>query len=106
LIGAVTGAALSSLIGHTLLCLGAGVLLTGLICHYIRLDDALRPAYAAVVIVTFAGEKSVWSGSLDRVLAVLIGCLCAVIVGFIFDKAANRLGAWNKEGKPPDAVSE
>jgi uncharacterized membrane protein YgaE (UPF0421/DUF939 family) len=96
LIGAFTGAALSTILGQSLLAQAIGVQLTGLICHFTRLDDAARPAYAAVVIVIFATGKSVWSGSLDRVFAVLIGCLCALAVGFVFDKASNTLGMHRK----------
>ena len=105
LIGAFTGAALSTSIGHTLLCLGLGVLLTGLICHFTRLDDVLRPAYAAVVIVIFAGEKSAWSGSLDRVFAVVLGCLCALAVGLIFARASDWIGRRRKVGAPKDAAA-
>src|SRR5580693_4543104 len=48
LIGACLGAVMSALLGHTLLSLACGVLITGLVCHFLKLDDALRPAYAAV----------------------------------------------------------
>lgn len=89
LIGAFLGAALSTLIGHTLPALAIGVVVTGLVCHFMRLDDALRPAYSAVVIVILASEGNKWVGSLDRVFAVALGCLCALAVGFIFDKLAG-----------------
>jgi len=98
LIGAFAGAALSTILGHTLLALAVGIMLTGLICHFSRLDDALRPAYAAVVIVIFATEKRAWSGSLDRVFAVLVGCLCSLAVGFVFDKSTERFGKHRKTG--------
>ena len=89
LIGAFVGAALGTLIGHALLALAIGVVVTGLVCHFMRLDDALRPAYSAVVIVILTSEGSKWVGSLDRVFAVALGCLCALAVGFLFDKLAG-----------------
>jgi hypothetical protein len=56
------------------------------------LDDALRAAYAAVVIVIFTSDtsKSAWSGSLERVIAVIVGCACALAVSFLYDKISNR----------------
>src|SRR5258708_15746254 len=99
LIGAFVGAALGTLIGHALLALAIGVVVTGLVCHFMRLDDALRPAYSAVVIVILASEGSKWSGSLDRVFAVALGCLCALAVGFLFDKAMGRSETPSKDGQ-------
>ncbi len=100
LIGAFVGAALGTLIGHALPALAIGVVVTGLICHFARLDDALRPAYSAVVIVILASEGSKWAGSLDRVFAVALGCLCALTVGFIFDKLAGKSETPSKDGQP------
>ncbi len=100
LIGAFLGAALSTLIGHTLLALAIGIVVTGLVCHFARLDGALRPAYSAVVIVILAGEANRWAGSLDRVFAVALGCLCALAVGFVFDKATGRSETPSKNGQP------
>ena len=66
-----------------------GVMLTGLICHLIKQDDALKPAFVAVILVTLFGEHSKWQNSMDRVAAVILGCACALIVGFLFDKVSN-----------------
>jgi uncharacterized membrane protein YgaE (UPF0421/DUF939 family) len=100
LVGAFTGSVLCVFLGHTILAVALGVFATGLICHYTRLDDAVRPAYAAVVIVMFATGKNVWVGSLDRVGAVIIGCLCALMIGFLVDKGANLLGFREKKDQP------
>ena len=98
LIGAFVGAALGTLIGHALPALAIGVVVTGLVCHFARLDDALRPAYSAVVIVILASEGSKWVGSLDRVFAVALGCLCALAVGFLFGKLAGKSEVAPKSG--------
>jgi uncharacterized membrane protein YgaE (UPF0421/DUF939 family) len=84
-VGAAIGGVLVALMGSTVWTLALGVLLTGLACQVARLDQGLRSAYAAVVIVTLNQETSAWVGSLDRVLAVMFGCLCALLVGVTFD---------------------
>jgi uncharacterized membrane protein YgaE (UPF0421/DUF939 family) len=97
LIGATLGAILSLALGYELLALAVGVLVTGMICHFTKLDDALRPAYAAVVIVIMSPDIQGWHGVLDRVLAVFLGCVCALAVGFICDKLATLLKVGRKE---------
>lgn len=108
LIGAFFGAVLITLIGHTMTALAAGVLLTGLVCYLARLEDAVRPAYAAVVIVTFTSGtgKAAWTEPLERVLAVVIGCICSLVVGFVIDKLASRFKIWRKDEKTKHETSE
>jgi len=89
LAGAFGGAALSILIRQPLLAMAVGVMLTGLICFLLRQDDMLRPAFVAVILVTLAGETDKWHSSRERVTGVVVGCLCALIVGFLFDKSSN-----------------
>src|SRR5438067_2042067 len=59
-VGGGIGAVLASIFGGTVLSLAIGVLLTGLVCHFAHLDDGLRAAYAAVVIVMMTQSTSVW----------------------------------------------
>ena len=92
LAGAFGGAALNVIIDHPLPALAIGVMLTGLVCYLLKADDAMRPAFAAVVIVTFTSEASKWDSSLDRVIAVIVGCFWAIAIGFLFDK----LSIWLK----------
>jgi uncharacterized membrane protein YgaE (UPF0421/DUF939 family) len=86
LIGAFVGAVVSSLGGHSLWALGCGILLTGLMCHLARAGEALRPAFAAVVIVIFTNGAGAWEESMQRVLAVVTGCVAALAVGLMSDK--------------------
>lgn len=97
LIGAVVGSAISMALGHQLWALALGVVATGMICHYTRLDDALRPAYSAVVIVIMNFDPHEWYGSLDRVLAVFLGCVCALAVGFAGDEITRLFKPEPKE---------
>jgi uncharacterized membrane protein YgaE (UPF0421/DUF939 family) len=89
LAGALVGAVLGISIGQPVVAMAVGVMLTGLGCYLLKQDDLQRPAFVAVVLVTLIGEGEVWEVSLNRVAGVVIGCLCALIVGFLFDKLAN-----------------
>jgi uncharacterized membrane protein YgaE (UPF0421/DUF939 family) len=107
LAGAFGGAALLAATGQPIVAMAIGVLLTGLICYLIKQDDALRPAFVAVIIVTLIGESSKWQNSRDRVTAVIIGCICALAVGFLFDKLSGGSKLSKKKGGgEPDATTE
>ena len=83
-VGVTVGALSVQYIPSPMLGLAVGVVLTGLICHFTHLDDGLRAAYVAAVIVILGNEHNVLAGSVDRVLAVIIGCVSALVVGVIF----------------------
>jgi uncharacterized membrane protein YgaE (UPF0421/DUF939 family) len=104
--GAFGGAALLAITGQPIAAMAIGVLATGLLCYLLKQDDALRPAFVAVVIVTLIGENSKWANSLDRVVAVVIGCICALAVGFLFDKLANAFKHTPKDEKKKRGQSE
>jgi len=106
LAGAFGGAALSILIGQPLLAVAIGVMVTGLVCYLLKQDDALRPAFVAVILVTLTGDNDKWHSSLNRVAAVIIGCLGALVVGFLFDKISGVPGLINKKGGGEPDVSE
>ena len=89
LIGAFVGALMIALTAHNVIAMTVGVIVTGMICYAAKLEDAIRPAYAAVVIVTLSSEPHVWAGSMDRVLAVTLGCVAALLVGLGFDLASR-----------------
>jgi uncharacterized membrane protein YgaE (UPF0421/DUF939 family) len=97
LIGAASGAIMSTLVGHNLVALGIGVFSTGIICAYTRLEEAVRSAYAAVVIVMLTGtDQDKWHGPLERVFAVMFGCAATLAVSLIFD-LVGRLFQRNPE---------
>jgi uncharacterized membrane protein YgaE (UPF0421/DUF939 family) len=103
LAGAFGGAVLLVIIGKPIAAMAVGVMLTGLVCDLLKQDDALRPAFVAVIIVTLIGETAGWHSPLNRVAAVVIGCACALAVGFLFDKLADGLKLWRKaDRKKPD----
>jgi uncharacterized membrane protein YgaE (UPF0421/DUF939 family) len=102
LAGAFGGAALLAATGQPIVAMAIGVLVTGLICYLIKQDDALRPAFVAVIIVTLIGGGNEWHSSRDRVAGVVIGCVCALAVGFLFDKLSgvSKLSIKKGGGEP------
>ncbi len=86
LIGAGFGSLAVVALGPTPSALALGVIATGMTCHVARLDDALRPAYVAVAIVvlTLNPSLSVWAASLDRLVAVAVGCAVSIATTLIF----------------------
>jgi uncharacterized membrane protein YgaE (UPF0421/DUF939 family) len=97
LAGAFGGAVLLALTRQPVVAMAIGVMLTGLVCYFLDQDDAQRPAFVAVIIVTLIGGKSGWNSSFSRVLGVIIGCICALIVGFLFDKFTGRFKMPDKD---------
>jgi uncharacterized membrane protein YgaE (UPF0421/DUF939 family) len=106
LAGAFGGAALSVAIGHPILAMAVGVMLTGLVCYILKTDDAMRPAFAAVVIVTITSNAGKWSGSFERVTAVIVGCLCALVIGFLFNRLSDALNSLRKGNGKKSGPSE
>ncbi len=106
LAGAFGGATLSIIIPQPLVAMAIGVMLTGLVCYLLKQDDMLRPAFVAVILVTLAGATDKWHSSLDRVAGVVIGCLCAMIVGFLFDKLSDLSKLRGRDDGQKDRSSE
>jgi uncharacterized membrane protein YgaE (UPF0421/DUF939 family) len=106
LAGAFGGAALLIGFGHPLVAMASGVLVTGLVCYLLKQDDALRPAFVAVIIVTLTGETGGWHSALNRVAAVVIGCVCALVVGFLFDKLSDAFNLLRKDDGKKSNQSE
>jgi uncharacterized membrane protein YgaE (UPF0421/DUF939 family) len=106
LAGAFGGVVLSVLIGQPLGAMAAGVMLTGLICYLLKQDDMLRPAFVAVILVTLAGADDKWHSSLDRVVGVIAGCLCALAIGFLFDILSDPFKLRHRDDDKTDKSSE
>jgi uncharacterized membrane protein YgaE (UPF0421/DUF939 family) len=106
LAGAFGGALLLAAIGQPITAMAIGVMLTGLLCYLLKQDDALRPAFVAVIIVTLIGGGNEWHSSRDRVAGVVIGCVCALGMGFLFDKISNLGKLRSKERSKKSNQSE
>ena len=102
LAGAFGGALLLEVIGQPIVAMAVGVMITGLVCYLLNQDDALRPAFVAVIVVTLFGGESGWHNLANRVLGVLVGCACALIIGFLFHKLSSRLKQFAQAQKKPE----
>ncbi len=66
-----------------LVCLAVTIALC--LCYLFKLDTGARSALAATIIIMLHPEgQHVWDTALERVIAVLAGCLLALIITFVF----------------------
>jgi uncharacterized membrane protein YgaE (UPF0421/DUF939 family) len=91
LVGVVVGMALGS--GATPIAVALAVVVV--ICHWPPLANGVRSACAGVVIVMMH-EGSITHMGLERLAAVLVGCLSALVVGYVGDKLCRTFfpGVW------------
>nr|WP_319776618.1 FUSC family protein [uncultured Sphaerochaeta sp.] len=83
--GALVGLFCFMLPFHQLLGLLAGVVATISICSLLKFPAATRSALAALVIVLLQeGGKPMWSYALQRIFAVLLGCLVGLALTVCF----------------------
>lgn len=92
LIGAAIGAICALAIPQVLIALAVGIVATGVICHYVNLDDSRRPGFAAVAIVLLTLHGDVLRGAMERVFGVVLGCSVALLVSVVWDAVATQVG--------------
>lgn len=64
---------------------GGSVIITILICYLTKLETSTRTALAATIIVTIhENGKYVWNVALERVIAVVAGCIIGILITLIF----------------------
>lgn len=85
LIGAAAG--LIMLLFHISpeITVSGSVLITIIVCYITKLEVATRTALAATIIVTIhENGKYIWDSALERVIAVVAGCVIGIIITLIF----------------------
>lgn len=85
LIGA--GAGLIMLLLHplTVVAVAGAIAITVIACYFAKLENPTRTALAASIIVTVhESGKHIWDVALERVIAVLAGCLLGLLITLIF----------------------
>ncbi len=85
LIGA--GAGLIMLVLHpvSVIMVAGAVIITIVVCYFAKLENPTRSALAASIIVTLhESGKHIWDAALERVIAVLAGCLLGLVITFIY----------------------
>ena len=81
--------------------LSIAVALTISLCYALKLDAGARSALAATIIIMLHAEGNhIWDTALERVIAVLSGCLLglAVTFGFHFHRGVNEKSNNQEEG--------
>ena len=70
-------------------------------CYILKLDAGIRSALAASVIVMLHGSgKHLWDTALERVIAVLAGCVLGLIITFVFHfKVKHSVGSFKGDGE-------
>jgi uncharacterized membrane protein YgaE (UPF0421/DUF939 family) len=90
-VGALVGVAATMATGSAgAPAIALALALTIVICHWRPLEKGVRSACAGVVIVMMH-EGSIPHMGLERLAAVLVGCLAALVVGYVGDKLSRRL---------------
>jgi uncharacterized membrane protein YgaE (UPF0421/DUF939 family) len=90
LVGA--GAGLLMLLVHPspIVMVCGGIAITAAVCTLLKLEPATRSALAATIIVTLhEAGKHVWDTALERIIAVLAGCLLGLLITFVFHSRFN-----------------
>jgi uncharacterized membrane protein YgaE (UPF0421/DUF939 family) len=80
--------------------LGA-IIVVVFLCEVFRLDLGLRSACVSVIIVMTANEGKVVSSSIERGVAVVVGCVLALILQLIFERVLARLNLLPRIPDPP-----
>ncbi|WP_051283875.1 FUSC family protein [Desulforegula conservatrix] len=88
-IGSVVGLLAFLFLEHVpvLVVLCIAVIVNILICYMLGLESATRSALAALVIVLIQEkERSSWASGFERMGCVIVGCLIAIIITYIFSR--------------------
>jgi len=65
--------------------LSVALTITLALCYLFKLDTGSRSALAATIIIMLHEEgKHIWDAAFERVIAVLVGCILALLITFIF----------------------
>lgn len=89
IIGSIAGLVSYLFIAHfpTLLVLSGAVIVNIIICYMLGLENTTRSALAALVIVLIQEkENSSWLAGFERMGCVIVGCLIAIIITYIFSR--------------------
>jgi uncharacterized membrane protein YgaE (UPF0421/DUF939 family) len=84
-VGALAGLLMLSLHPATLIMVTGAVIITIVVCYVTNLENPTRTALAAAIIVTLhEGGRHIWDVALERVIAVLAGCLIGILITYVF----------------------
>lgn len=82
-----------------ILCVAVSLVIS--LCYLFKLDAGARSALAATIIIMLHEEgRHVWDTALERVIAVLAGCLLGLVITFIFHFSGGGPGKTRASNQP------
>lgn len=85
LIGAAAGLIMLLINVAPEITVSGSAIITIIVCYFTKLEVSTRTALAATIIVTIhENGKYIWDIALERVIAVVAGCIIGIIITVIF----------------------
>jgi uncharacterized membrane protein YgaE (UPF0421/DUF939 family) len=85
LIGAASGMIMLLINPATVIMVAGAVVITIIACYFLKLENPTRSALAASIIVTLhESGKHIWNVALERIVAVVAGCILGLLITFAF----------------------
>lgn len=99
LVGAAAGLIMLVVHPPAIIMVSGAVAITVVLCTLLQLEVAARSALAATIIVTLhEAGKHVWDTAVERIIAVLAGCLLGLVITFLFH---SRFTSHPVDAPPP-----
>lgn len=91
-VGAAVGALCLLVSPNNFWIMSVALVITLSLCYFLKLDAGIRSSLAATIIIMLYPEGAhIWDTAIERIIAVLAGCLIGLIVTFIFHfKATSK----------------
>jgi len=85
IIGACVGVLCLLIMQPNMWLITIALIITLALCYLLKLDAGIRSALAATIIILLHEEgKHLWDTAIQRIIAVLAGCVLGLIITFIF----------------------
>ncbi|MBS1627178.1 MAG: FUSC family protein [Bacteroidetes bacterium] len=85
IIGAAVGVLCLVVVQPNMWFITLALCITLSLCYLFKLDAGIRSALAATIIILLHEEgKHLWDTALERIIAVLAGCVLGLIITFLF----------------------
>ena len=101
IIGAIVGLLCLLIAPATAWMVSIALIGTILLCFVFRLEAGVRIALAGTILVMLRRSQYSWDAALERVIAVVIGCLVGMLSTYIFHSklaASNQSAISHEEG--------
>lgn len=107
LVGAISGIIVGQICGDGIWQFCAALVVVVAICEALKLDLGLREACVSVAVVMISREGSFVGTGMQRLLAVIVGCVTALFIQLLADVVRRKVLGWKGPEAPaihkPDA---